>query len=180
MKRLTMVRRTLLLAAIALPVIAHAQAPCRCADVNDLINRINATHAAIDKYQADSAAAASGGMGTNKIDPAAPGGKGNNRDLLQKSVNDAMGELQRVGRRGGGGDTSGVTCTPVVKADSACMEAVLEVHEAVHARACTSDKARRKLGANDDRLAGMLLPQRLFGSSCPSLAQSACRESSST
>ena len=77
--------------------------------------------------------------------------------MLQKSVDEAMGELGRVGRRGGKGDTSGVTCTPDVKTDSACLKAVLDLHEAMHAKECTGQKKGRKLGPLDDRMKGMLL-----------------------
>jgi hypothetical protein len=145
-------------AAFALPAIAFAQAPCACKDVDDLINRLNMAHAAIDKYQSEiDGASQPDGMGTKTVDGKPKSGKGNNRNLLQKSVDDSMGEVKRVKRAEVTGDTSGVTCKPDVESGSACLKAVVEVHEAVHAKACSAEKLRRKLGAFDDRLAGMLL-----------------------
>jgi hypothetical protein len=144
--------------AIALPAIAFAQAPCECKDVDDLVNRLNMAHAAIDKYQSEIDNASSPeGMGTSTVDGKPKSGKGNNRGVLQKSIDEAMGEVARLKRAVGTGETSGVTCKPEVKAGTACLKAVLEAHEAVHVKACNAERLRRKLGTFDDRMAGMLL-----------------------
>jgi hypothetical protein len=153
-----MKRPGLLCAAFVLPAIALAQAPCECKDVPDLINRLAMAHAAIDKYQAEIANASNpGGMGKKTAGGVDPSSGRNYRDLLQTSVNEAMGQLARTGRRGGKADTSGVTCKADVKAESACLEAVLRPHEALHESECTSQKGKRQLGAFDDRLQAMLL-----------------------
>jgi hypothetical protein len=138
--------------------LAHAQAPCSCKDVDDLIQRINMAHAAIDKYQLELA----GGQGIkpkDTVDALPPKSSRNNRLVLQDSVNEAMGEVRRPKRTEVVADTSGVTCQPVVRIEpfSACMKALVDAHEAVHKTACEADKLQRKLGKFDDRLKGMLL-----------------------
>jgi len=127
-----------------------AAGSCGCSDVNDLINRIALAHAAQEKFRAEIPAIAAQQQPVN-YDGVARGSSQMNYDVLKASVVLAQTAVQDPTAHAASGSTDGLTCKPVVKAATACLTEVLEVHENYHQRVCTNERRNKRLGKLQDR-----------------------------
>ena len=120
---------------------------CGCADVPDLLNRLNMAHAAIDKYRSERPAIRKK-METDPVvtDALSPDGELTNYDALQKSVESAQAKVQDPNASVGvKANTRWLDCKTWYDKGSAstCVYFSLDAHEAVHRRACDAYVAKR-------------------------------------
>ncbi len=133
-----------------------AAGSCSCSDVKDLINRIAMAEAAIEKFRAEIPV-----MQKQQVPPlydrVVPGTSQTNYDALRASVIAAQAAVQDPGAHGGTGSTNGISCETEVKAETACLTEVLQVHEDHHALRCTAERKDRRLVKGEDRFRNKLL-----------------------
>lgn len=128
-------RRTaasILLCALATPLLAVDPAPCTCPDMLDLTNRNRQVKTAIQMYERNLAEWQTAG--------GAPAANEKSRNELQRdSVEPAMIEMRDSRANGASAETGG-DCSTTVIAPTACLTVLMNQHEQVHQAACRTHR----------------------------------------
>jgi hypothetical protein len=133
-------RRTaasLLLCALATPLLAADPAPCTCPDMLDLANRNRQVKSAIAIYERSLV-----GWQTAGGAPAAT--EGSRKQFQDDSVEPAMIEMRDSRANGASANTAG-DCRTTVNAPTACLTVLMEKHEQVHSAACRTHREQGTL-----------------------------------
>ena len=136
------------LALSALPQLVRAQTGtvCTCADIYDLINRLNMARAARAELLAEipkiEAADRAAGTLSHMDDP----NNASNQESLRSAIKNGMTKVQMPGASTSAGKTQGDCSASIATHGTACMEEIVMWHEEhVHVPACKSG-AKNVLG----------------------------------
>ena len=138
----------LTMAAVAQPNLWREPAhQCTCADVIDLINRLNMAEAAVEvlKQEITKIEAAQRAAGRDFLMDERNDAGLSNYDQLKATITEAMGSVQMRGVKSSVGRTDAECRPSIVASSTQCLDEVVMGHEEeVHVAACSSERAAGK------------------------------------